>query len=609
KLDPNGNPYLLTGYSSAVSTTTQSTFTSAPASSFSIVGTSNKTVTLRWKKVTGATFYRIQQILGTDKRYLNTNVPGSQAGVSTSGDYVYLTLNKFCDTASIATKCTGFTAGKVYTFRVATYGDQDGATVAIADYTASPGLSTAVSALPLATPRNLEKDATTYNSITLSWDAVAGATSYRLQQRKTSSSSSTEARYLYNLCGTDSPVVCTNNSGRISVTLKNWASNNVPVTEALKSNTKYFFKISAALPNGSPGVVTDTYTQFDDRASEYSPSYLTVSTSAYQYSPPPIHNQLSGTSSIRLAWASAASGVYYQLQRSSTSDFSTTISSYCTPIDTLTYRWAGLAKETTYYFRIRVSKSSTCSSGASDFSPPISARTTDGAGSLSGTVSGPSNAISTMRAAAYAYQDGQTSSNVEVAAATRVSSDGSFSLTGLRPGKYRVLLSQIGGTNYVSPWVNNRSTCTTYNAECHKFMVKSTIFTVTTGTLVPIGSTTVGSGVSLDGTVKNSAGSPISTVDVTAIAATMDPSDVDASYREVQDNARSAFDGSGSYSLTGLFPGKYKIAFAKSGYVTYGVWLDPIQSFPGNPSGLNVRICRTGVTCTATPGATVYSNG
>ena len=209
KNDVDGNPYLLTAYSSAATMTTSTTFTAAPPP-VTVTSVAKDTIVVEWDVVDGADGYRVQTTYGSTKRYLNSYaIPAGAASFQTSAGKVSVTLKKFCDSNGT---CSAFVPGKSYLFRVTAMAGS----TRISDYT-TKGASVVASALPVSAPTDFTLKGTTSGSLTLSWQRVAGAASYRIQQKKGSTSG--ETRYLYNVCGSGSPVTCTYDGDTISVTL------------------------------------------------------------------------------------------------------------------------------------------------------------------------------------------------------------------------------------------------------------------------------------------------------------------------------------------------------------------------------------------------------
>ena len=610
KADDNGDPYLLTSYSSVGNFTT-TTFTAQPPSDFKVIGNSKDTFVLSWTAIPGADGYRIQTTYGSTKRYLASNeaIPAGAGSFSQSGNTVTATLKKFCDAATGV--CSAYVPGKTYTFGVtAKSGD-----TRISDYT--PRVSVVSTALPLTTPNDFTLKGTTSGSLTLSWQKVPGAASYRLQEKK--SSTSGETRYLYNICGAGSPVTCTYDGDTISVTLTSFTSNSVGTSTPFSANSTYYLKVTAQA--NVPGAVTDSYAQFDDRASEYTTAYLKATTDAYNLTPPALSVAKREVDSVTLSWPSVAGANAYVVDRTTDTTFAKVDSSACADLAALNAdplnppgttnfkrKFSGLNDETSYFFRIRVVNNCTNKAAQSENSSTVSVRTTAGAGSLTGQVVGGSNpgnladAKSTMTATAYAYQDSETGSNQEVAGTADVNPDGSFTIDGLRPGKYQVQLSQNGDKNYTSPWVSSKSSAGDWDDDSHEFQVKAGIYTVPgSGGSFAVPNTPVNVGQTLSGTVARVIGGAAQKdVTVTAIGAPVDPADLTREVRDVD-----VTDASGHYSFTGLFPDKYKITLARSVSSPLrgsSFWINPLNAHPL----INVGVClasESTAVCTPTPGS------
>ena len=610
KSDDNGDPYLLTGYSSVANLTT-TTFTTQPPADFKIIGNYKDTFVLSWTAAPGANGYRVQTTYGTTKRYLASNetIPAGAGSFSQSGNTITATLKKFCDAATAV--CSAYVPAKSYSFAVTAKSND----VRISDYTAK--LTATSTALPLTTPNDFTLKGTTSGSLTLSWQKVTGATSYRLQEKK--SSTSGETRYLYNICGSNSPVTCTYDGDTISVTLTSFTSNSVALSTPFTANSTYYLKVTAQA--NVPGAVTDTYAQFDDRASEYTTAYLKATTDAFIFTPPSLSVAKLDVDAVTLSWPSVAGASAYVVDRTTDTTFAQVDSSTCVDLaalnadplnppgtTTFKHKFGSLNDETSYFFRIRVVNNCTNKAAQSANSSVISARTTAGAGSLTGQVVGGSNpgnlsdAETTMTATAYAYQDSETSSNQEVAGTADVNPDGSYTIDGLRPGKYQVQLSQNGDKNYTSPWVSAKSAASDWDDDSHEFQLKAGIYTVPgNGGSFALPDTPVNVGQTLSGTVSRvNGGAAQEDVTVTAIGAPVDPTDLTREVRDVD-----VTDASGHYSFTGLFPDKYKITLARnvsSPLRGSSFWVNPLAAHPFINAGVCLASESTTI-CTPTPGS------
>jgi len=618
KTDETGAPYPLTDYSATSTLTTPTTFTTTPPAGLELVSSSKDKIVLRWSQSSGANEYRLQQWVGSDTRYRYLNsydIPSGATGTkfTIADGKVTATVTKFCDSNGT---CNPFVAGSTYTFRVTAMSGE----VRISDYTALAGTKAVATSFPLSTPNAVTVVGTTSSSITLSWQAVPGATSYRLQQKKGSTSG--ETRYLYDVCrvgGGGSPVTCNRSGDTISVTLTKFQNNNTNVSSAFATNTAYYFRVTAQVPTGTPGSLPDADPTLEDRASEYTTSYAKATTAKYPFNPPPLQTVLREKNAITLAWARGSGSSVpkaFIIDRSKDTEFKKIDYTSCletsfledqadNPVGGTTWqrRYYNLTAEQSYFFRIRVVNNCTSKTTQSDLSAPISARTTSGLGTLTGKVvkgeaamtsTQYNEAVSAMVATAYVGTC--ASSTREVADAVRVSSDGEWALDSLRAGSYCVLLSQIGGENATSPWAY---TGAVWNDERHKFKAKASTYTVTAGGVRSVGDVAIGRGQTLTGTVRSGV-TPLKDVSLTAIAAPVAPADLT---REVQDVATTKADG--TYEFVGLFPGKYKFSLTKSGYKASSFWVNPLAAHPT----IDATLCGTSATgCTPTPTSTQYNS-
>lgn len=584
KVDDAGNPYLLTGYSSTASASTN-TFTVAPPEGLALVGASKDKIVLKWKEVAGADGYRIQGALDTTKRYLDSDrIPLEGASFSTSNGIVTATMTKYCDSgiAPAVGTCSSFAVGKTYIFRVSAL---DNGT-RISNYTDSAGLKVVASSLPLPAPSDFKVVSVTENSVTLSWTKVDGATSYRIQQSKASTMSS--ARYLYDVCRPEgSPLDCSTDGTKITATLTTFESNAIALSELIKANTSYYYKIASQVSAPSLGVAPDSYSQLEDRASDYTVTPDKALTAKYAFSAPTLSKVEGGTTatSIALAWTSVAGQTHFAIDRSKDTEFAT-VTTRCVAaagVGPQTSNHASLTSETTYYFRIRVAADGTCGTARSYNSAPLSVRTSASMGEITGVVNGPANALSSMVATAYAGKGPCSDGLADVAGTSRVNSDGTYTIGGLRAGVtgsakyYCVLLSQVDDSkNYTSPWVINGVTGATFD-ERQKFMQFATAYSLVATPEVPkptisVQATTVTTGHVVQGTVKESDGTPLTNVRITVTAA---PADTDDLTREVRTVVTT--NGSGQFTILGLMGGKYKFVPTKSGYSGSSRWYDDIS--------------------------------
>lgn len=601
KVDDNGDPYLLTSYSSTASTSTN-TFTAAPPEGLALEASSKGKIVLQWKQVPEANGYRIQGALDTTKRYLDSDrIPASApsgTAFSTSNGIVTATMTGYCDSgvAPAVGACNDFQAGKTYIFRVTAMNNGE----RISDYTNAAGLKVVASGYPLSTPSDFKVVTSTEKSVTLSWTAVQGATSYRLQQSKSSTMGS--ARYLYDLCGP--AVTCTSDGDTRTVTLTNFESNSAAVSEPIKANTSYYYKMVSQVNSPALGVAPDSYPQFEDRASDYTTTAVKATTAKYPFKAPALSKVDAGTtsSSIKLSWDSLAGQPYFAIDRSKDTAFAKIDTTTCVPANGVgphESNQTGLSGETTYYFRMRVASSSGCATARSDNSSPLSARTSASVGKIVGDVDGPAGVVGSMVATAYAGAGPCSDGLADVAGTDRLDSSGGYEITGLRAGTttspkyYCVLLSQVDdNSTYTSPWVINGVTGVPFD-EKQKFMHFATAYKLVATTAEPKPTmmaqpTTVVPGKTVTGTVKFGS-TPLANARITVTAAPADPDDLTREVRTVVTTNES-----GQFTIRGLMGGKYKFVPTKDGYKGVGgyndtasYWYDNINN-AGNSYALSM---------------------
>lgn len=607
---PDGDPddvYALTGFSYWKSMSTNS-WSVYPPYELKVESTTSAGITLSWQDVgqqeqgvDGAS-YRIQYWLNgsSTKHYVNTDrlashsacgALGSGAGAAT----VVVTLKRFCDLdPTDNSEGDAFTAGKGYRFRVSAIKSGD----SISDYTASAGIYAVASAEPLATPDDLRVDKVDDRSMTLSWQTVPGATSYRLQQKLSSTSGST--RYLYDVCrSSGSPVTCTVSGGRTSVTLTRWQDNDRGTSSALSSNQTYYIRIAAqkGVNEGDPSLQA--------RASDYSTSYLKVKLTGWPYEPPSGMNMTTHDStSITWNWDPinmvgsqidpAHPKVRYRIQYSTEETMANARYATTSTVNATSLRIGGLRPSTSYLFRIRAvdENDSGTFSDYTEIGKPWSARTLGHVGKARGTLTTQGN-CSPDDYELVAYWGDEVEESREPSSST--STTGSFSLDNLLVGAdYNFRYEYLGSGNCVSVWVSNN---TDAHDESHMLKDLAGGYPVSEGQTLQIRGATSFPGVSVSGKVTygstggGNSGTANPNVQVSAIAGPK----AGGPYRELHDMIFTA--GDGTYQLRGLWPGyKYKFSFRGTGAgmtgaeSTYTVWEDTVDAtHPG--ANFNVWLC------------------
>ena len=198
--------------------------------------------------------------------------------------------------------CPGLVSGKMYFFRVRSYITQNGLKYFSA-------YSTVVSAVPqLPAPSSLKVSTKATTSITLSWNAVSGASGYEVY-RATSSN------------GTYSKL------GEVTTT-----SRKCP---GLSSGKKYFFKVRAFVTiNGT----------------KYFGAYSSVVSDVTLLAAPTVKISATTTTSITLSWNAVSGATGYEAYRSTSANGTF---SKMGEVTTTSRKCPGLTSRKTYYFKVR----------------------------------------------------------------------------------------------------------------------------------------------------------------------------------------------------------------------------------------------------------------
>ncbi len=272
-------------YSSTISSET----TLAPPSNFRATSQTAETLTLAWDAVAGADGYTIQYCDGVG---CTPNTDETIASGSTTSSTI-----------------TGLTQGTEYVFQIR-------ATHTTASLN-SPYSSTISQSTKLSTPTNLRTTAQTSTSISLAWDAVAGADGYTIQY-----------------CG---GVGCTPDTDETIAS----GSTTTNTFTGLTQGTEYVFQIKA------------THTT----ASLNSPYSSTISQSTKLSTPTNLRIASNADTSISLEWDVVTGATGYEVQycdnAACTPDETKTISGGLTTTSTIT----GLATITVYVLQVKATHS------------------------------------------------------------------------------------------------------------------------------------------------------------------------------------------------------------------------------------------------------------
>jgi hypothetical protein len=302
-------------YSAARSFVTQVQTPAAPTLSNPADGASgiSTSTTLSWQSVSGAASYDVQ--------------------VSTASTFSTLFLNATGVTTT-SRALSGLANGTTYYWRVrGVNAGGAGSFSAVRSFTTVP----AVPAVPtLSVPANGSTGVAT--SQALSWNSVAGATSYDLQVSPVSNFATT----LVNQTG---------------ITVTSFSPSG------LASNSTYFWRVRAVNSSGN---------------SSYSAPW-SFTTSASAPAAPALVSPANGATGIgastALTWQGVSGATSYEIQVSTQPDFATLFAS-SSGITSLSYSATGLSSGTTYYWRVRAAGSGGTSSYSSVFSFTVSSRQT-----------------------------------------------------------------------------------------------------------------------------------------------------------------------------------------------------------------------------------------
>jgi len=417
-----------------------------------------------------------------------------------------------------------------------------------------------------------------YDSMVVAWTGVnkvatSAFSSYGYSTTKYSTSKKTSAVNITNVSGTSVEMNWVNIGGSVSgYQLKASASGKSPVyvsttstgvtMKPLVKSTKYKIYVAAAetvdssvvfVPSGGPNSV---------RTGPFNGGTY-VTTSSYPLAAPSDFAAKNATpTTVELTWtvptgtqatdrfridygldSAIKEGATYQIVDGPSS---TTLSN--------------LKTNTQYYVRIRVvAADGTIRSDRSDY---VLAKTRIPYGTVTGKVNGPTGTDIVIAA----FKGSDFINQVEVA------SDNTYSIK-LRPDTYRLKAIYVGQGNYTSLWVWNGN-------PGGRFIDESSVITVAESSNTNAPTVTLAKGGTLSGTVKV-AGSGRAGVDVTVMSNEANGGN------EVAGMARTATGG--SYKVTGLPPGEYKVRYRLTGYDIATKYITIDQS-PNSISGFDVTL-------------------
>ena len=319
----DGSPYSFTygtASSSASETTDGCPLPTAPRpTGLRVTSDTDDSVSLSWNAVTDAGAYKVEYRRSSSSSWLHAGYVFSGTTETVDG------LN--CDTS--------------YYFRVRARGD--GSPYSFTYGTASSSASETTDGCPLPTaprPTGLRVTSDTDDSVSLSWSAVTNAAVYKVEYRRSGSSSWLHASYVY--------------------------SGTTETVDGLDCDTSYYFRVRAR-GDGSP----------------YSTSYGDASSSVLETTDgctAPAPTGLRATSdtddSVSLSWSAVTNSAVYKVEYRRSGSSSWLHASYVYSGTTETVD--GLDCDTSYYFRVRArGDGSPYSTSYGDASSSVS-ETTDG---------------------------------------------------------------------------------------------------------------------------------------------------------------------------------------------------------------------------------------
>jgi fibronectin type 3 domain-containing protein len=291
--------------------------TTAPSAPTGVTASaqSSSSISVSWSSVSGATGYKVYYEIGTSS---TKNLAGTVSGTS----YTH----------------TGLTASTTYYYYIVAVnsaGESSYSSSASAT-TSSSGSGDGGGGTAPSAPTGVTASATSSSSISVSWNSVSGATSYKVYYEIGSSSTK-------NLAGTVSGTSYTHTG--------------------LTASTRYYYYIVAVNSAGESGYSSNTYATTQSGSSggggtaPSAPTGVTASATS--------------SSSISVSWNSVSSAtsykVYYEIGSSSTKNLAGTVSG-------TSYTHTGLTASTTYYYYIKAVNSA----GESGYSSYASATTQSG---------------------------------------------------------------------------------------------------------------------------------------------------------------------------------------------------------------------------------------
>lgn len=301
-------------FSVTAQTVTAATKTLSTPASVKAVSSSYNSITISWGGVSGASGYSVYR------------------ANSSNGTYT-----KIASTTKKSYKNTGLTTGRSYYYKIKAYYTSRKTKI----YGKYSSIKSA-KAIP-STPASVEAASSSYNSATINWGSVAGATGYKVYMASTETGT-------YSLVKTTTEESC-------------------DITELLTGST-YYFKVRAYRNVGS----TKVYSKYSS----------VVNTMPILSVPTSLITESNSNDSIRVSWGEVEGAVGYEVYEatSMTGNYNLLATS-----STTSYNVTGLNPGITYYFQVRAYIAVGSDTVYSDYSTAFEGKTTtDGVLSLNKTV-------------------------------------------------------------------------------------------------------------------------------------------------------------------------------------------------------------------------------
>ena len=250
-----------------------------PPTNFQSTAKTSDSATLTWDAATGATGYVLQYKKASDD------------------DWV--TIPDFTGTSATV---SGLAAATDYNFRIQSTNSGGSSEWSTINVTTDP-------IAPPSSPTNFKSTTQTANSVTLTWDAAAGATDYVLQYKKAND--------------TDWTIAPTSTETSATVT-------------GLTANTNYHFRLQATNDSGSSDWATTDAT-----------------TNRIKLAAPTLGNVVAtGSSTISVTWGAVANANGYVIQYATNTAFNVEVNTVTVDASTTSTTIDNLKANTTYYVRI-----------------------------------------------------------------------------------------------------------------------------------------------------------------------------------------------------------------------------------------------------------------